>query len=73
MKYDRIGIGYDTTRRADPRIAERLLALLQPAPADSTSTSVAAQATTPMRCIAKVSTSSESTNPMTAGYVRLCL
>jgi SAM-dependent methyltransferase len=30
MKYDRIGIGYDTTRRADPRIAERLLALLTP-------------------------------------------
>jgi hypothetical protein len=30
MKYDTIGIGYDTTRRAGPRIAGRLLALLEP-------------------------------------------
>lgn len=30
MKYDAIGVGYDTTRRADPRIAERILALLEP-------------------------------------------
>jgi ubiquinone/menaquinone biosynthesis C-methylase UbiE len=29
-KYDTIGVGYDGTRRADPRIADRLLALLQP-------------------------------------------
>jgi ubiquinone/menaquinone biosynthesis C-methylase UbiE len=28
MKYDRIGIGYDTTRRVDPSIAARLVALL---------------------------------------------
>jgi len=32
MKYDAIGIGYDTTRRADPRIAERIFALLEPGP-----------------------------------------
>jgi SAM-dependent methyltransferase len=30
MKYDTIGIGYDRTRRPDPRIAERILALLEP-------------------------------------------
>jgi ubiquinone/menaquinone biosynthesis C-methylase UbiE len=29
-KYDTIGVGYDATRRADPRIADLLLALLQP-------------------------------------------
>jgi SAM-dependent methyltransferase len=32
MKYDEIGVGYDTTRRPDPRIAERLFALLDPKP-----------------------------------------
>jgi SAM-dependent methyltransferase len=31
MKYDTIGIGYDATRRPDPRIAERILVLLEPA------------------------------------------
>ncbi len=30
--YDNIGIGYNTTRRADPHIASRLVALLQPQP-----------------------------------------
>jgi ubiquinone/menaquinone biosynthesis C-methylase UbiE len=30
MKYDTIGIGYDTTRRPDPRIARRLFELLEP-------------------------------------------
>ena len=30
MKYDTIGVGYDATRRPDPRIAERILALLEP-------------------------------------------
>lgn len=30
MKYDLIGTGYDTTRRPDPRITERILALLEP-------------------------------------------
>jgi ubiquinone/menaquinone biosynthesis C-methylase UbiE len=30
MKYDTIGIGYDATRRADQRIAERILAFLRP-------------------------------------------
>jgi hypothetical protein len=30
MTYDEIGIGYDSTRRPDRRIAERLLALLEP-------------------------------------------
>jgi SAM-dependent methyltransferase len=30
MKYDAIGSGYDSTRRPDPRIAERILALLEP-------------------------------------------
>ncbi len=30
--YDRIGVGYDTTRRADPYLASRLLALLNVAP-----------------------------------------
>ena len=30
MKYDTIGVGYDTTRRPDPRLAERILALLEP-------------------------------------------
>jgi ubiquinone/menaquinone biosynthesis C-methylase UbiE len=32
VKYDKIGVGYDTTRRPDPRIAERLYALLSPIP-----------------------------------------
>ena len=32
VKYDRIGDGYDLTRRPDPRIAERLLSLLDAAP-----------------------------------------
>jgi ubiquinone/menaquinone biosynthesis C-methylase UbiE len=32
IKYDRIGLGYDTTRRPDPRIANRLHALLDPIP-----------------------------------------
>ena len=32
MKYDRIGDGYDLTRRADPRITERLASLLDAAP-----------------------------------------
>ena len=32
VKYDRIGDGYDGTRRPDPRIAERLLSLLDAAP-----------------------------------------
>jgi ubiquinone/menaquinone biosynthesis C-methylase UbiE len=31
IKYDSIGIGYDATRRPDPRIAERIQALLEPA------------------------------------------
>ena len=35
VKYDRIGDGYDLTRRADPRIAERLVALLGAAPGAS--------------------------------------
>jgi SAM-dependent methyltransferase len=30
MKYDMIGVGYDATRRPDPRIAKRILALLEP-------------------------------------------
>ncbi len=30
MKYDTIGIGYDSTRRPDRRIAQRILALLEP-------------------------------------------
>jgi len=32
VKYDKIGVGYDTTRRPDPRIAERSYALLSPIP-----------------------------------------
>ncbi len=32
IKYDRIGIGYDTTRRPEPQIVERLHALLSPIP-----------------------------------------
>ena len=32
VKYDRIGDGYDSTRRPDPRITERLLSLLGAAP-----------------------------------------
>lgn len=32
VKYDRIGDGYDLTRRADPRITERLMSLLDAAP-----------------------------------------
>lgn len=32
-KYDAIGVGYDTTRRPDPRIAERIRSLLSPAAA----------------------------------------
>ena len=35
VKYDRIGDGYDLTRRADPRIAERLMSLLDAAPGAS--------------------------------------
>ena len=31
-KYEEIGVGYDATRRADPRIAARLRALLRPEP-----------------------------------------
>ena len=34
-KYDRIGDGYDRTRRPDPRIAERLISLLDAAPGAS--------------------------------------
>ena len=34
-KYDRIGDGYDLTRRADPRIADRLTSLLDAAPGAS--------------------------------------
>ena len=34
-KYDRIGDGYDRTRRPDPRIAERLMSLLDAAPGAS--------------------------------------
>jgi ubiquinone/menaquinone biosynthesis C-methylase UbiE len=30
MKYDAIGIGYDSTRRPDLRIAARIQALLEP-------------------------------------------
>ena len=30
MKYDRIGVDYDSTRRPDPRVADRLIALLEP-------------------------------------------
>ena len=33
VKYDRIGDGYDLTRRADPRITERLMSLLDAADA----------------------------------------
>ena len=32
--YDRIGIGYDTSRQADPRIADEILALMAPEPGD---------------------------------------
>jgi len=33
--YDRIGIGYDTSRRPDPRIADELIKLLSPDPGDN--------------------------------------
>ena len=45
VKYDRIGDTYDRTRRADPRIADRLVSLLESVPGASVLISAVARAT----------------------------